>query len=232
MPSPVVIKKDESVSFTDVSKSAYLSSNIHNPHVPLSPLQIPAFSPPTAVPTYNITALSEQLQSLALVVCGLLLPASAAQDHPSASAPHIMNNLMASPPVPKILSTMSSDKIVMHVHHKGTVFQLVCPCNTTNTSNTKIHWSAKEIQCGMGCRKFPNYKHILQVSRDGERVNGGEFSPLIGSYATTPKEHWVKALDWIFYQYLDAVHVIIAFDDGLSVGGVKYALILFDQATC
>jgi hypothetical protein len=232
MPSPVVIKNSKSVSFTDVSKSAYSSSNVHNPHVPLSPLQIPGFCPPTAVPTYNITALSEQLQSLALVVWGLSLPASAAQDCPSASAPHITNNLTASPPVPKLLSTMSSDKIIMHVHHKGTVFPLVCPCDTTNTPNPKTHWSAKGIQRAMGCRKFCNYKHLLQVSRDVDWVNGGEFPPLLGSYATTPKEHWGKALDQICYQYLDVVHIIFVFGDGLSVGGFKYALILVDQATC
>jgi hypothetical protein len=83
----------------------------------------------------------------------------------------------------------------------------------------------------MGCRTFHNYKHLLQVSRDGEWVNGGEFPLLLGSYATTSKGHWGKALDWARYQYLDAVQHDIAFGDCLSVGGFKYALILFDQAT-
>ena len=33
------------------------------------------------------------------------------------------------------------------------------------------------------------------------------------------------------YKYLDAVHVDIAFGDCLSVGGLRYALILVDRAT-
>jgi hypothetical protein len=33
----------------------------------------------------------------------------------------------------------------------------------------------EEIHRIMGCCKFWNYKHILQVSRDGEWVDGGEF---------------------------------------------------------
>ena len=37
-----------------------------------------------------------------------------------------------------------------------------------NDSDSKTHWSAEELHCIMGCRKFRNYKHILNVSRDGE----------------------------------------------------------------
>ena len=83
----------------------------------------------------------------------------------------------------------------------------------------------------MGCRKFWNYKHLLQVSLDGEWADGGEFPPSLGSYKTIPKVKRGSALDRTHYKYLDAVHVDIAFGDCLSVGAFRYALILVDRAT-
>ncbi len=83
----------------------------------------------------------------------------------------------------------------------------------------------------MGCRKFRNYKHLLQVSRDGEWVDGGEFPPSHGSYATIPKAKRGGLLDKTKYKYLDAVHMDIVFGDCISVGGFCYALILVDRAT-
>jgi hypothetical protein len=47
----------------------------------------------------------------------------------------------------------------------------------------------------MGCRKFCNYKHILNVSRDDEWIDGGEFPPSLGSFATIPKAKQGKLLD-------------------------------------
>ena len=83
----------------------------------------------------------------------------------------------------------------------------------------------------MGCPKFRNYKHILQVSRGGEWVDGGEFPPSLGSFATIPKSNCSGPLDRTKYKYLDAVHMDIAFGDCLSIGGFCYALILVDCAT-
>ncbi len=83
----------------------------------------------------------------------------------------------------------------------------------------------------MGCQKFRNYKHLLQVSWDGKWVDGGEFPPSLGSYATTPKAKRGGLLDKTKYKYLDAVHMDIAFGDCVSVGGYRYALILVDRAT-
>jgi hypothetical protein len=83
----------------------------------------------------------------------------------------------------------------------------------------------------MGCRKFRNYKHLLQVSRDGAWVDGGEFPASLGSYATIPKSHRGKPLDRRRYKYLDAVHMDIAFGDCVAVGGYRYTLVLVDRAT-
>jgi hypothetical protein len=69
----------------------------------------------------------------------------------------------------------------------------------------------------MGCRKFRNYKHILEVSRDGEWMDGGEFPMSLGSDATVPKAKHGHPLDRTVYRYLDAVHMDIAFGDCVSV---------------
>ncbi len=62
-------------------------------------------------------------------------------------------------------------------------------------------------------------------------MDGGEFSPSLGSFATIPKANCSGPLDCTRYKYLDAVHIDIAFGDCLSIGGFWYALILVDQAT-
>ena len=74
----------------------------------------------------------------------------------------------------------------------------------------------------MGCRKFHNYKYLLQ--------EGGEFLASLGSFATIPKAARGGPLDRNKYCYLDAVHMDIAFGDCVSVGGFWYALILVDRA--
>ncbi len=64
----------------------------------------------------------------------------------------------------------------------------------------------------MGCRKFCNYKHLLQVSRVGEWVDGCEFLRLLGSFATILKAKQGLPLDQT--SYMD-----IAFGVCLPVGG-------------
>ena len=83
----------------------------------------------------------------------------------------------------------------------------------------------------MGCHKFPNYKHLLQVSCDGEWVDGGEFPSSLGSYTTIPKAKCGGTLDPTRYHYLNAVHMDIVFRDCVVVGGNRYALILVNRAT-
>jgi hypothetical protein len=127
---------------------------------------------------------------------------------------------------------MSRADVLWLIHHEGKVLPLICPCDTTNSSDKKTHWSAKELHRAMGCRKFRNYKHLLQVSRDGHWVEGVEFPPSLGSFATVPKANKGKPLDGTKYLYLNAVHVDITFGHCLSVGGFRYALILVNRATC
>jgi hypothetical protein len=71
---------------------------------------------------------------------------------------------------------------------------------------------------------------LLQVSRDGVWVDGGEFLPLLGSFATIPKAKRGLQLNHTHYCYLDVVHMDIAFGDCLLDGGYSYTLILVDRA--
>jgi hypothetical protein len=83
----------------------------------------------------------------------------------------------------------------------------------------------------MGCSKFWNYTHLLQVSHDGEWMDGRKFPASLDSYATIRKSNSSGPIDRQKYNYLDAVHMDIAFGDCLSVGIFWYALILVDCAT-
>jgi hypothetical protein len=126
---------------------------------------------------------------------------------------------------------MSSEDILHLIHHPDTSFPSVRPCDTSNASDKMTHWTSEELHRTMGCRKFRNYKHLLQVSRDGAWVHGGKFPASLGSYATIPKSHRGKPLDRRKYKYLDAVHMDIAFGDCVAVGGYRYTLVLVDRAT-
>jgi hypothetical protein len=134
-------------------------------------------------------------------------------------------------PTSWLLSTMTSEEITRLLHHPGTMFPSVHPCNTANSSDTKTHWSVEDLHRIMGCRKFHNYKHLLQFSCNGEWVDGGEFPSSLGSYASIPKAKRGGTLDRMMYLYLDAVHMDIAFGDCVAVGSYCYALILVDHAT-
>jgi hypothetical protein len=83
----------------------------------------------------------------------------------------------------------------------------------------------------MGCRKFWNCKHLLQVSRDEEWMDGSEFPSSLGTYATICKANSSGTVDCHNYKYLDAVYMDIAFGDCLSVGSFRYVLVLVDRAT-
>jgi hypothetical protein len=126
---------------------------------------------------------------------------------------------------------MSPEEIACLLHHPGTSFPSVWPCDTANASDSKTHWTVEELHRIMGCQKFWNYKHLLQVSQDGKWVDGGMFPSSLGSYATIRKAKRRGGLDGTKYRYLDAVHMDIAFGNCVSIGGFHYALVLIDQAT-
>ena len=138
---------------------------------------------------------------------------------------------VTTPKPPVLLSTMSPEEVARLLHHPNTSLPDFRLCDTANASDTKVHWTSEEIYCIMGCRKFRNYKYILDVSKDGEWIYGSEFPISLGTNATIPKAKRGQPLDRSVYRYLDADHMDIAFGDCVSVGGYRFDLILVDCAT-
>jgi hypothetical protein len=97
---------------------------------------------------------------------------------------------------------MSPDEVMSLLHQDGSSLPPVCPCNRANACDTKTLWSAEELHRIMGCRKFCNYKNLLQVCCYGEWVDGGEFPPLLGLLATIPKSKLGLPLDQTAYKYM------------------------------
>jgi hypothetical protein len=96
------------------------------------------------------------------------------------------------PPAPepvasKLLSSLSHDEVVWLVHRPGSSPPPVRPCDRSNSSDMKMHWTLEELHCALGCCHFRNYRHIIQTSLDGKWVEGGEFLLSLGSYTTIPK---------------------------------------------
>ena len=90
------------------------------------------------------------------------------------------------PPV-KMLSTMSREEVLQHMHHPDTSPPEVRPCDTPNGSDLQTQWSAKQLHCITGCRTFKNYQHLLQCTRDGKWVATGEYPMSLGTYSTIRK---------------------------------------------
>ena len=130
-----------------------------------------------------------------------------------------------------LLSTMTQAEVLKHLHTPGFSPPPIRPCDTPNPSDTKTHWTAEELHHVTGCRRFKNYKHLIQTSKDGVWVDGGEFPLALGTYTTIPKAKRGGPIDRTKYKYLDIVHCDIAFGDGVAVGGIRYALVFADRAT-
>jgi hypothetical protein len=77
-----------------------------------------------------------------------------------------------------------------------------------------------------------NYKHLLQVSQDGQWIDGGKFPFSLGSYATNLKAKRGSLLNQMKYYYLNALHMDIMFGNCVAVGSNRYSLILVDHPTC
>jgi hypothetical protein len=228
-PHPAAIKDDKVGTVADVSM--VVASGAHPsgpPTVPsdMTPPASPMTTPPvslTTTPTMDLGGISGQLDSLTCMVVHHLSshpnrdsassPMSLVTNHGSdVLASNVTNQGLDGPASdvpsttsdsPWLLSTMSRDNILWLIHHEGAVLPPVCPCDTTNSSKKKTHWSAKELHRAMGCRKFKNYKHLLLVSRDGQWVDSGEFPPSLGSFAAVPKGNKGKPIDRTLYLYLE-----------------------------
>ncbi len=218
-PRPVVVK-DKSVALVISVYEAPTSPPINS---------IPPAPPPSS--PMDLSTIFSELSSLAQAISHLLpppttTPTTSPMVDPPPSTPPTTN------PTPKpifeppwLLSTLSHEAIIKLIHRVDVDLQWVCLCDTTNVYDTKMHWTSEVLHCIMGCCMFWNYKHLIQVNRDGD---GGVFPPSLGSYATIRKANSSGPVDRTKYEYLDAVHMDITF---VLVGGFLYTLILVDQAT-
>jgi hypothetical protein len=211
---PVLIEDDGSLA----PIKAVVKTNPPAPVVTKSTLMLPSFTSvvlkrgplPKVHPFLadNIATISKHLKLLSDRLSGIAIspsPDSSPQD--------------SNPVAPNLLSSLSPDKVVCLVHHPGSLPPPVHPCDRSNGSNTKTHWTLEELHRALGCRQFRNYKHILQTSLDGEWIDGGEFPLLLGTYTTIPKAPCGGAIDREQSFFLDIVHVDIAFGNRISVGG-------------
>jgi hypothetical protein len=114
-------------------------------------------SQPTPI---NLSTFSSQLSSLAQSTSILLpLPTAMPTNTPMIEPPP--STLPTTTPTPKpkpkptrVLSTLSSDAVIILMHHEGVDLPTVCPCDTINKSVKKTNWTLEELHWIMGCCKF------------------------------------------------------------------------------
>jgi hypothetical protein len=193
---PVLIEDDVSPSLSSDSPLVCSESSAP-PHESLDPIH-ESMAPPSPSASVDLNSVSHQLQQLIATVGQIRQVLSNSLRPAPLSSPDTDDSTTAQVPetsTPWLLSTLLADKIQCLIHTPGTSFPPVRPCDTANASNTKTHWSAEELHRIMGCRKFQNYKHLLQVSGDGCWIDGGKFPPSLGSFATIPKAKRGGSLD-------------------------------------
>jgi hypothetical protein len=125
---------------------------------------------------------------------------------PPPSTPHTTKPT-PKPKPPWLLSTLSRDAIVKLMHRVCVDLPSVSLCDTANESDSKMHWTLEELHHIMVCCKFQKYKNLIQDSCGSEWLDGGEFPPSLGSYATIQKANSSGPIDQMKYKLLDAVHM-------------------------
>ncbi len=220
-PAPVLVVENDDglVALDPVSPQLGVLPTVESPSFRSV---VPKRGPVTKAPPFSaddIASISQHLKLLSDCLSGLA-------DSPSPVSPPAPE-----PVAPKLLSSLSPDEVVWLVHRPGSSPPPVRPCNRSNGSDTKMHRTSEELHRALGCRRFRNYRHIIQTSLDGEWVDGGKFPLSLGSYTTIPKAPRGGSIDWEKSFFLDVVHVDIAFGDCVSVGGFHYSLIFVDRAT-
>jgi len=209
VPTPALIEPDDGLDDQPSFASHWPKRPSSPPHHPLDMSLLPPSKYTKSLKDMDREELISRLYSL-----------ESQQDQPS------------KPATTAPLECMSSEDIVLSLHHSDKPPPAIRPCDTPNALDTKHHFTAEELHRLTGCRQFRNYRHLVHTTKDGQFLDNGEFPVSIGAYTTIPKAPRGKPLDRAFSKYLDIVHVDIAFGDCMSVGGCKYALIFVDRATC
>ncbi len=119
-----------------------------------------------APPPVDLSTVLDQLQLLAKAISSLKSQGNSPPSHLSCKLSQPAPNDSQLSPI--LASTMSWDEVMSLLNCAGSSLPPIRPCNMANASDTKTHWSVKKLHQVMGCQKNCNYKHLLQVSRDGE----------------------------------------------------------------
>jgi len=127
----------------------------------------------------DLALISKRLQVLSDRLSGITVPPLPSP--PESGAP------VSDLDTPRLLSSLSQEDDVRLVHRPGSVPPPVRPCDCSNGSDTKTHWTPEELHHALGCRCFRNYKHILQTSLDGQWIDGSKFPVSLGAFTTIPK---------------------------------------------
>jgi hypothetical protein len=157
-PAPTLVEDD------DTSLGHTQSPPLQDSSLGLHP-NAPSAIPPPGGSSLDISSLATQLRSLAETFILMASPPSVSRILPagtqlSPSQPVTAPSSLPSPSSEdtlsciSLLSTMPHDSIVKLLHHKNSTLPSICPCDTTNNSDTKTHWTAEELHRIMGCRKF------------------------------------------------------------------------------
>ena len=153
-PAPVWVKNDDGLVVLDtVSPRLGVSPVLESPSFKSV---VPKRGPVPKVPPFladNIASISQHFKLLSDRLSGLADPPS-----PALAPPGI------EPMSPKLLSPLSHDEVIRLVHRPGSLPPPVRPCDWSNGSNTKTHWTSKELHRALGCRWFRNYWHVIQTS--------------------------------------------------------------------
>jgi hypothetical protein len=194
-PLPEICLSGDPVLIEDKGSIAHNTGDINNdlpPPFDASESDLPLFVSPVpkqvcwaklcAFSVHDLTLISKQLQVLSDRLSGLTV----------------------SPPpsdldAPKLLSSLSHEEVVPLAHRPGSALPPVRPCDWSNGSDTKTHWTSEELHHALGCRRFRNYKHIIQTSSMANGLMEGsscscwvrllQFQKLLGVEPLTAKSH-------------------------------------------
>ena len=105
-----------------------------------------------------------------------------------------------------LLSTMSREDILNHMHHPDTILPEVHTKDTPTPLDKKTCYLAEELHCVIGYQKVKNYKQLIRATHEGHYVDVGKSPSSLGSYSTLRKSPCRKSNNHTKYCYLNKVH--------------------------
>ncbi len=135
---PVLIEDDVSLApVQEVVDTDSPASNVAKPDLPSFTSIVLKQGPRPKVKSFsadNIAAIYSQLRLLPDHLSGVA--ASPSTDSP---------RLDSEPAAPKLLSSLTADEVARLMHRPGSSPPPICPCDHSNSSDTKTCWSSEEL---------------------------------------------------------------------------------------